>query len=228
MMDDLQCAGKVVSQTLHELDVINRWLGGNKVTLDGIHKLLTRHSQPKGKTIAIADLGCGGGDMLKMIARWARQNHYSVQLTGIDANQNIVEYARNNCKDFDNIRIEKADILSAGFSGRTFDIITCTLFLHHFSDQQLAELFQKLNAQSNLGIVVNDLHRHWLAFHSIKLLTQLFSQSSMVKNDAPLSVARAFRKQELEHLLKLAQIDHYELRWHWAFRWQLIVDGMIK
>lgn len=77
--------------------------------------------------------------------------------------------------------------------------------------------------QVNLGIVINDLHRHPFAYHSIKILTRLFSKSSMVKYDAPLSVQRAFTKKELVRLMENAGIEHYKIKWKWAFRWQIVI-----
>jgi hypothetical protein len=74
-----------------------------------------------------------------------------------------------------------------------------------------------------VGIVVNDLHRHWLAYHAIKILTRLFSKSAMVKYDAPLSVLRGFTRGELADILKKAGIVQYTLKWKWAFRWQIII-----
>ncbi len=223
IMDNLQCQGTVVAQTLQELEIINRWLGGNQVTIKGIRKILSQHPENHKRTITIADLGCGGGDMLKLIARWAEKEHYQVELTGIDANPYITHLASNNCRDYANINFETLDIFSRQFSEKKFDIITGTLLIHHFPEEQLIQFFKQVQSQCIMGAVINDLHRHWLAYHSIKILTRIFSQSAMVKFDAPLSVARAFKRHELEILLKTARIGHYQLHWHWAFRWQLVM-----
>ncbi len=105
----------------------------------------------------------------------------------------------------------------------TYDIITATLFVHHFDNEQLATLFKSMKDHSRLGVVINDIHRHSLSYHSIKWLTQLFSKSAMVKFDAPLSVRRAFKRSELVYILKKAGINNYKIRWKWAFRYQLII-----
>jgi len=220
-MDDLQCTGEVVNQTLKELEVINRWLGGNQVTLSGVSQLL--QAQKPMKKITFVDLGCGGGDMLKLVARWGRKRDIKMLLTGIDANPHIIEFAVNHSQSYPEIQYDTVNIFSEEFRKRKFDIFLCTLFTHHFSDDQLVNLFKWLQRQSSIGAVVNDIHRHWLAFHSIRWLTLLFSRSSMVKSDAPLSVLRAFRRDELEVLLSRAGITNYVLRWKWAFRWQLII-----
>ncbi len=221
VMDDLNCKGEVVYQTLRELDVINQWLGGNAVTLSALKKLWATVQQP----VSIADLGCGSGEMLRIIAKLAQQQKRSVTLHGFDANPNITAYATSHSVDYSRIVFEATDVFDAGFQKQKFDIIIATLFTHHFTDQQLTDLFRSWKQQARLGIIVNDIHRHPLAYYSIKWLTQLFSKSAMVKYDAPLSVLRAFKKSELENILNAAGIKHYTLRWRWAFRWQLIIPA---
>ena len=117
----------------------------------------------------------------------------------------------------------RLNILDNSFAVLRYDVVLATLFLHHFSDRQLIEIFKSLKKQARIGIVVNDLHRHPLAYYSIKLLTVFFSKSSMVKYDAPLSVLRGFSKKELKAILELAGIKHYSITWKWAFRWQIII-----
>jgi 2-polyprenyl-3-methyl-5-hydroxy-6-metoxy-1,4-benzoquinol methylase len=215
IMDDLDCHGPVVDQTLRELEFINRWLGGNDVTLQGVRHL----AEGATGSISIADLGCGGGDMLKLIADIGRRKGIPMQLTGIDANPNIIAFARNNCSDYPEIKFETVDIFSAEFQSRSYDIVTGTLFYHHFTSEQLTAFFSQLRRQVRIGFVFNDIHRHWLAYHSIHLLTRIFSKSSMVQYDAPLSVLRAFRKAELQAIFRHADVP-VTLRWKWAFRWQ--------
>lgn len=222
IMDDLQCQGEVVHQTLRELEFINRWLGGNVVTLEAVKKLIKNRDH---ETLTIADLGCGGGDMLKLLADWGRRNSRSLKLVGIDANPHIIDFARTNCEDYPEISLETVDVFSLDFQQKKYDIAMGTLFYHHFSSAQLVNLFSKLIHQARIGIVINDIHRHWLAFYSIRLLTKLFSKSAMVKFDAPLSVLRAFTKPELVDIMSRADIRQYQIKWKWAFRWQIITQA---
>jgi 2-polyprenyl-3-methyl-5-hydroxy-6-metoxy-1,4-benzoquinol methylase len=225
IMDELTLGGEAMDQTLRELKFINKWLGGNYVTTNGLYKLYKEYKRNTNSGIIhIADLGCGGGDMLILMAEWARKNNVKVQFTGIDANEYIINYAKQNTKHYPEISYKVLDIFSPEFSRHYFDIITCTLFCHHFTDQQLITLFSQLRQQAQVGIVINDLHRHPLAYHSIKWLTQWFSKSYLVKNDAKLSVLRSFRKTDLEHILQQAGIQKSSIGWKWAFRWQVIVN----
>lgn len=221
IMDDLNCSGEVVNQTLRELEIINRRLGGNQVTLSGLFELIKDFD--KQKTIRIADLGCGGGDILKLIHVWGMREKYKFELWGIDANPNIIAFAKENIGESPSIRFAAVDIFSGEFKRQNFDIAIGTLFFHHFSSDRLIEFFRQLYQQATIGIVINDLHRHWLAYFSIKVLTTLFSRSAMVKFDAPLSVLRAFSRKELIEILDKAGIGNYAIHWKWAFRWQIVI-----
>ena len=161
--------------------------------------------------------------MLKLVAGWARKYHIRVRLVGIDANPSIIQYACNNSRDYPEIEYRVLDVCSPQFQLEEFDVILCNLFAHHFSTDQLVSLFRSLRNQSRIGVVINDLHRHWLAYWSIRFLTGLLSKSVMIKNDAPISVVRGFSRQELKQLLYHSGIENYQLRWKWAFRWQLVL-----
>ena len=91
IMDDFSMKGELLRDTLDKLGNINKWLGGNRITLSGIRHLLK--NQPKSKTYTIIDLGCGHGDILRLIADYGRKNDYKFKLIGIDANQDAIDYA---------------------------------------------------------------------------------------------------------------------------------------
>lgn len=220
IMDDLNSSGEVIDQTLYELDEINRKLGGNHVTIDGIKRLLLKN--PPIRKITIADIGCGGGDILIEIAKWANERKLDVDLIGIDANPNIVNFARKNASNFPQISFEVLNIFSPDFRSQSYDIIISSLFTHHFKDDDLISLFESLKKQAKVGVIINDLHRHWLAYYSIKLIVNVLSKSPMVQHDGPVSVLRAFKKKELVNILRKAGIYQYSIRWMWAFRYQII------
>jgi 2-polyprenyl-3-methyl-5-hydroxy-6-metoxy-1,4-benzoquinol methylase len=161
--------------------------------------------------------------MLRLIRKWANKRNLDVYLTGIDANPFIIEFATEHTMSSDKIQFEALDIFSEEFKQRKFDVVIGTLFYHHFANETLSDFFRQLYSQASIGFIVNDIHRHRFAYYSIKWITGIFSKSTMVKFDAPLSVLRAFTKKELVEILTLAGIRNYQIRWKWAFRWQVIV-----
>ena len=222
-MDDLTLATEALRQNLDELETINTWLGGYEPVLNALKRLKNRF--PGSRALRLADLGSGGGDTLRHVARWARTNRVAVELTGIDANQFMLEFAAAKSQAYPEISYQQFDIFSPEFQAQPYDLLTCSLFCHHFTDEELVRLLRQWQQQAQVAVVINDLHRHWLAYYSIRGLTRLLGGSYLVKHDAPLSVARAFHRADWVVLLARAGIQRYELRWRWAFRWQLVIFG---
>jgi 2-polyprenyl-3-methyl-5-hydroxy-6-metoxy-1,4-benzoquinol methylase len=221
VMDDLTSSGEIIDVTLRELEIINRLLGGNYVTINGINTLIK--DIPHEQTVTIADVGCGSGDILRLIRKKLKALNRRAVLIGIDANPNIAAYATMHTPQDFQIAFRSIDIFSEEFKSQQFDIVTGTLFFHHFTEEQLVSFFRDVYGRVKIGIVINDIHRHWFAYYSIKWLTRWFSKSPMVIHDAPLSVERAFKKKELVDILEKAGIKRYSMRWMWAFRWQVII-----
>jgi 2-polyprenyl-3-methyl-5-hydroxy-6-metoxy-1,4-benzoquinol methylase len=221
-MDDLSCSGEVVGRTLRELDIINKFLGGSGVTMSGLRELARRHDPDSGP-LAVVDLGCGSGDLLCQMARFGRAQNIPMHLTGIDANPFIVEYAKRHCKDYPEIQFEVQNVFSDDFARRSFDIIAGTLFFHHFDDDTLRMLLPRLLRQSRIGVIINDIHRHALAYYTIRVLTGFLSSSSMVRYDAPLSVRRAFVRADWEKIFRESGMKNWQLSWKWAFRWSILL-----
>ncbi|RYY66048.1 MAG: methyltransferase domain-containing protein [Chitinophagaceae bacterium] len=208
-----------IADNMRELDVINTRLGGHRITLKGVQALL-RYQVP-GTVPHIAEIGCGGGDNLRAIRRWADKRGLELRLTGIDYNPECIAYAEGRAGN-SGIAFVCSDYRDLRWTGKP-DILFSSLFCHHFTDGQLLEQLRWMEAQSRSGFFINDLHRHPLAWYSIRLLTRLFSKSYMVKADAPLSVRRAFLRAEWEELLRGAGITRYRCSWQWAFRWLILV-----
>jgi 2-polyprenyl-3-methyl-5-hydroxy-6-metoxy-1,4-benzoquinol methylase len=206
-----------IRRNMEELKVINQYLGGHKCTLTGIKKLIGNDDQNQ---FHIVEIGSGGGDNLNVIQNWATANKKSVQLTGIDFNQECINYARQ-VSNQKMINFIHSDYKEVNFDTKP-DVIFSSLFCHHFTDEELLNQLQWMAENSSIGFFINDLHRHPLAFYSIKMLTKLFSKSYLVKHDAPLSVLRAFKKQDWQQLMQKADLFNFKVEWIWAFRWLLL------
>jgi 2-polyprenyl-3-methyl-5-hydroxy-6-metoxy-1,4-benzoquinol methylase len=204
-----------IQRNMQELDFINKHLGGHQITLKGLREVL-RKPHP----LHIAEIGCGGGNNLRVIKQWCSKKGIDVQLTGIDINNECIVFAKEQLANKD-IRFICSDYRQVYFDEGP-DIIFSSLFCHHFTDEELVFMMQWMYGNCRIGFFINDLHRHPLAYYSIKLLTRLFSKSYLVKNDAPLSVKRGLTKTEWEEIFRKAGITTFEIKWKWAFRWLII------
>jgi len=219
IMDDFTMEGVLFRDTLDKLEIINRFLGGNSVTINGLKKLIKNH--PKNKTITIVDLGCGNGDILRDISKFGRKNNYSFKLVGIDANLAAIEYAKELSKEYSELSFKTIDVLSEDFKKQSYDVVLCTLFLHHFKNEELISFLKTTTNKATIGVVVNDLHRHKLAYYLFKLIG-FFIKNKMVRKDGLTSVLRAFKRKDLENIAKEMKV-HFSIQWKWAFRYLWIL-----
>lgn len=213
LLDEDEIPFADIQQNMRELNVINTLLGGHRITLKGLQTLLFGQKQ-----IHVCEIGCGGGDNLLAIEKWCKNKSIEARFTGIDLKEECIQFAKTRPALQGCTTWIASDYKKVAFEEKPH-IIFSSLFCHHFSDEELITQLQWMKDNVTLGFFINDLQRHRLAYHSIKLLTQLFSKSYLVKNDAPLSVQRGFTKKEWQNLFVKAKIDSYQIQWQWAFRY---------
>ena len=235
LMDNFAMEGETLRDALDKIAFINRLLGGNKVTLQGIKALLTpgpTHtatsavsavSAARKKDISILDVGCGNGDMLRTLARYAQKKGLSFQLYGIDANEFTIRHAQSLSQHYPNISFICADIFDEMAQAHQYDIILCTLTLHHFKNEDILKLLSGFAKQSKLGFVINDLHRSAVAYHLFKIICFIFRLNSMSREDGLISILRGFKREDFLLFSDQLHFNNYRLKWKWAFRYQWIV-----
>lgn len=219
IMDDFSMKGELMRDTLDKLGSINKWLGGNTITIDGISQLLK--GQPKEKTYTIIDLGCGHGDILRLVADFARKKGFKFKLIGIDANQDAIDYANELSVNYPELSFRNKDIFSEVFQETDCDIVLATLFLHHFIEEEIQTLLSSLSNKASIGIVVNDLQRSEIAYGLFKLLGIVIS-NHMIKQDGLTSILRSFKREDLERISKELNLKS-QICWKWAFRYQWLI-----
>lgn len=209
LMDDFSIHDERVDLALKELRIINRFLGGITTTKSALKYFLNSDNNE----LSIIDIGSGSSDNL--IA--SKKSFPYLKIVSVDKNiRSLKSILKTSIKlNSDAFRVPVKD--------KSFDIVHASLFLHHFTTEETILLIKEFMRISRLGIVVNDLRRSFLALIGIKILTTVFSKSALVKNDAPLSVRRGFRKSELIKLLAYSNIDNYIIKRKWAFRWMLVI-----
>ena len=243
-LDDLQLQGKALVDNLDEIATINHHLGGHQVLVDGVRRAMkllgsSQHSVGgQGKSecrFRIVDIGCGSGDGLRSIARWARKRSAGpLELVGHDANPHVVTHAQALSKAYPEIRYEVRNALgtreqitetSADASpsyGKAKQIAICSLFLHHLSDTEIQKWIQ-LQLESSDAVVISDLERSQLAHGLFRTLSKVARFSDMTKHDGLISIRRGFRRKELERIATSSSARCHQLRWCWAFRYQMVL-----
>lgn len=221
IMDDFSLEGEELRGALDKIAAINHWLGGNKVTLEGVRKLLKNHSQKD--NISIIDIGCGNGDMCRALASFGRREEINFKILGVDANAFTIHHAIHISDMYPEISYTVMDVFSEEFASLSYDIALCTLTLHHFTEKEILYLMKLFTNKARLGIVINDLHRNALAYRLFQLICFVFRINGMSKQDGLTSILRGFKKQDLEYFSQRLQLKNYSIDWKWAFRYQWII-----
>jgi len=216
IMDDLDMSGELLIDTLDRIAQINRWLGGNKLTLSGLEAILAAY--PKDREYTIVDLGCGNGDMLRAIADFGKRKGMQFRLIGVDANEATINHAKSLSANYEHIVYHTQDVFSDEFAALEYDIALSTLFLHHFDDDSALGLIKTLMNKASIGIVINDLQRSIIAYYLFTVISTIIG-NPMVKTDGLISILRGYKRRDLE---KYAQEIGYKnsIKWKWAFRYQ--------
>ncbi len=220
IMDDLEMEGDLLSRSLAKLDWINKWLGGNSVTLNGLDELLVNH--PKEKVLKIVDIGSGSGDMLRLVIDKLRKQGRIVEILGMDANDFTVNYAQTESSDYKEIKYQTEYVSAATFENLEYDILLGTLFLHHLKDDDIIEVIKIGFQKAKLGVIINDLNRSQIAYFLFNLLT-LFIPNPMIRQDGLTSILRGFKKEDLIKYSVALGVKKYTIKWKWAFRYQWIL-----
>jgi len=220
-MDDKNVTLETLDECLSQLEIINIGTLAYRPTLLWLSRVLA--SFKPGRPVTIFDIGCGGGDMLRKIAGWAARKGIAVDLVGIDINPLAKRVAEKHTPKTAPIRYETADIYTLG-PDRRADFIISSLFTHHLDDAELRRFIGWMDAHAEQGWLSNDLHRHPVAYYGIKyILAFMPFAHPIVRNDAPVSVARAFTKEEWCTQLKDAGIPERQttIEWHVPFRYSV-------
>lgn len=219
LLDSSGIPFKDIAENMKELDFINSKLGGHAITVSGFKRLLGTK-----KKLSVCEIGCGGGDNLSALYNFSKEKKINVQFTGVDINEECIRFAKSK-SEIENVKFIISDYRYVNLQSSKPDIIFSSLFCHHFTNEELVKMLEWMQVNSNIGFFINDLHRHPLAYNFIKYSTRLFSKSYLVKNDAPLSVLRGFKKIEWQNIFNQAGIKNYSIEWKWAFRYLIIAHA---
>ncbi|HSL87764.1 MAG TPA: methyltransferase domain-containing protein [Ignavibacteriaceae bacterium] len=209
LMDDFSIQDERIDTALKELKTINRYLGGVSTTKSALNYFVNSLND----TLSLVDIGSAASDNLLA----AKIFFPSLKIISIDK-------SFRSLKIFPNSTIKiNSDAFNIPIKDENCDVVHLSLFLHHFNEAEIKLLIEECMRICRKGVIINDLQRSYLALLGIKILTSLFSKSELVKNDAPLSVKRGFKKTDLVRLFAECGICNYVIKPKWAFRWMAVI-----
>lgn len=201
---------------LQQLFKVNKLLG---IFTDTIKQL--RFLSP---TISVLDIGCGGGFFL--LALHKRFPHMS--LKGIDICPSAIAVANQALSAHPTIPAQAVSFQlqrhkSLDEVTQPIDVILATLVCHHMSDEELIQFLLQASQMAK-KIIINDLQRSFLAQGFYAVLSPLLFRNRLITHDGLISIRRGFKRKELYRLLQAASIRHYQIKWRFPFRWQIIIS----
>lgn len=205
---------------LVELRRINRWLGDASALR---HSLLREIERERLQSFSVLDVGAGSGELLRVAARWARENKRDAKLIGLELNGRSAAAILEESKAFAEIAALRGDALRLPFADDCFDYVMCSLFTHHFRDEQITFILRELARVARRRIFVIDLHRHPLAYFFYTTAGKLFLRNRLIREDGALSILRSFRPNELHELGTRAGLANVEVQRRFPFR--LVLGG---
>jgi SAM-dependent methyltransferase len=213
--DDLGTPGEI-RQSFDDLWRINRWLGG----VSGCLHLLDRYFTRRGPRPArILDVGAGDSRLAAHLQEEMARRGQSAKFVALDRRLSHLQNGNHSPNGM--LRVA-ADITNLPFPKGSFEVVSCNLFLHHFSGAEAVDLLRRLGEIASEAVLVNDLERHPLPYVFIRL-ARPFARGRITRHDGAASVRQAYTRDELENLAQRAGFSNFTVERLPAFRLGLML-----
>ncbi len=203
-----------LAENFRDIERVNGLLGGTAIILRHLPSLLP----PVGQPVTILDLATGSADIPVAIVRWARRKGLDVTVIASDNTPDMLDLAREKSAGFPEISVRQLDARAVDLPDKHVDIVLCSLALHHFDPDTAVQVLREMHRLGGRGFILNDLKRGRLGFAAAWLASRVTTRNRLTRNDAPLSVRRAYTLAELGELLRLAGIYGATISTHPWFR----------
>ena len=198
-----------------ELQRVNRWLGDASALRGSLLKEIELSGL---SSFSVVDVGAGSGELLRVVSDWARQTKRKARLTGVELNARSARAIVEESSTLDRINGVRGDAFRLPFADAEFDYAICSLFTHHFKNDQVVEILRELSRVARRRIFVIDLHRHPVAYYFFTTIARLFLHNRLIREDGALSILRSFTPGELEELARQAALKDLSVTRHFPYR----------
>jgi ubiquinone/menaquinone biosynthesis C-methylase UbiE len=206
-----------------ELQLVNRWMGDAHSLKTTLFPEIAAQSL---RSFSVLDVGAGSGELLRVTAGWAKGTGRELRAVGLELNERSAESIIEESSEFPEISSVRGDALRLPFSSSEFDYVICSLFTHHFVEEQLVQILQEMSRVAKRRIFVIDLHRHPVAYFLYTTLGKLVLHNRLLRHDGALSILRSFKADELLELGQRAGLQ--DVRVERRFPYRLVLSAAAR
>ena len=200
---------------ISELQLVNRWMGDAHALKQSLLKDVEQNSL---KEFSVLDVGAGSGELLRVAATWARSTGRRFKGIGLELNERSAQAIREESNGFSEITSVRGDALRLPFADNEFDYVMCSLFTHHFVDEQVVHILREMSRVARRRIFVIDLHRDPVPYFFYTTFGKLVLKNRLLRHDGALSILRSFKAEELETLGQRAGLRDVLVEHHFPAR----------
>lgn len=212
-----------LAENFRDIRRVNQLLGGTATILRLLPTLLD--PLPPRRPVTLLDLATGVADIPLAVARWAARRHLPLTIVASDSSAPILALARQRLAGHPAISLARYDARAVPLPDQQFDIVLCSLALHHFAPDDAVRVLREMARLARVGFILNDLRRDRLGYAAAWLAARLTTRNRLTRHDAPLSVRRAYTPAELGRLLHRAGITDAAITTHRWFRLAAVRAG---
>lgn len=204
-----------LAENFRDIERVNSLLGGTAVVVRHLPAFL---ELPGSRPVTLLDLATGSADIPVAVVRWARERRLPVTVIASDTSANILQLAHAKCAGYPEISLAQFDARAVDLPDNHVDIVLCSLALHHFAPDDAVQVLREMHRLGRHGFILNDLRRGRAGFVAAWLASLVTTRNRLTRNDAPLSVRRAYTPSELASLLDRAGVEGATITTHPWFR----------
>ncbi|HXW51671.1 MAG TPA: methyltransferase domain-containing protein, partial [Candidatus Acidoferrales bacterium] len=167
------------------------------------------------------DVAAGGADLSARLVQYLATRGVAADCTALDRSQPALDAAARAQQGREGVRFVRGDARRLEFADHSFDLAMMNLALHHFDGADAVVVLREL-ARVGRRVIVNDLRRSAIAWALASVAFPILTTNPLVRNDAPLSVRRAYTPAELRELAREAGWRTAAVRTHPWYRMTLV------
>jgi SAM-dependent methyltransferase len=205
-----------LAANLQDIRTVNRLAGGVATVLRHLPELLDL--VPPDRPAEILDLATGGGDIPRALETWANRQSRPLHVTVSDRSPQILAEARRTLAGVPGLMFMVCDARAVPRPERSFDVVLCSLALHHFAPGEAVQVLREMDRLSRIGFILNDIRRSYAGYVAAWAASRIATRNRLTRHDMPLSVLRAYTPDELRALLRQADILDATVTRHPLFR----------